>query len=416
MAIAPPLTYLSVPPMPLSWVHLVPTLHKHALALLLLASLVFVAACSSDSVTAPQTKPRLEFQLIDAGGSNTCGLTAAGEAWCWGNNDGGKLGVAASTGEYAWAPTKVVGSISFSNLANGDAHTCAVATTGVGYCWGKNYVASLGSGAPPNTTLATPTPVSGGFTWRQISASMLHSCGVTTANIAYCWGFGSAGQLGNGSYDAALAPTLVSGGLSFTSVTSRGGGAELTQMTCGLDLGGAAWCWGGNQNGQLGTGSMGGGETDSVPVPVSGGLTFTRLSAEGGYACGISMGALYCWGRNTPVPTLVPGGLVWGSISVSPTHQCGLTTTGAAYCWGENDFGQLGVGSIPGPWPAPLPVSGGLTFIAISAGNYHTCGLTTSGEAYCWGFAEEGLLGIGALPAHTPPLTYNVPTAVAPPD
>jgi alpha-tubulin suppressor-like RCC1 family protein len=374
-----------------------------------------VAACSGDSATEPEPNPALKFQSIDAGGSHTCGLTAGGEAWCWGNNVGGKLGIGAGIGDYAWQPTKVLGSIAFNNLTNGDAHTCAVATNGQGYCWGKDYAGSLGTGTELNSTLGVPTAVAGALGWQSISASMLHSCGVTTAGAAYCWGFGSAGQLGNGTYDATPTPSLVSGGITFGSVTSRGGGGDQTQMTCGLDITAAAWCWGGNQNGQLGNGTMGGGERDSVPMPVSGDLSFTKLSAEGGFACGISADDLYCWGRNTPVPTLVTGGLAWTAISVSPTHQCALSVGGLAYCWGENDYGQLGVGSGPGPWLEPTPVLGGLVFSSISAGNYHTCGLTATGVAYCWGLAEEGLLGIGPLPSHIPPLRYYAPVAVSAP-
>lgn len=106
--------------------------------LLLLAGAGVAAACSGDSGTDPQPNPVLKFQSIDAGGSHTCALTAAGEAWCWGNDDGGKLGVDAGIGDYAWGPSKVIGGLAFSNLTNGDAHTCAVATGGQGYCWGKD--------------------------------------------------------------------------------------------------------------------------------------------------------------------------------------------------------------------------------------------------------------------------------------
>src|SRR5438552_525516 len=123
--------------------------------------------------------------------------------------------------------------------------------------------------------------------------------------------------------------------------------------TCGLTIGGAAYCWGDNGYGQLGTGTT---TSSSVPLLVSGGLSFAALSA------GVS-------------------------------HTCGLTTGGAAYCWGDNRYGQLGTGTTTNS-SVPLLVSGGLTFAAVTAGGYHTCGLTTGGAAYCWGYNLYGQLGI----------------------
>ena len=117
--------------------------------------------------------------------------------------------------------------------------------------------------------------------------------------------------------------------------------------TCGLTSSGAPYCWGSNGNGQLGDGST---TSSSTPVAVSGGLTFSTLYA-GDY------------------------------------HTCGLTRAGAAYCWGDNEFGQVGDGSTSNR-STPVAVSGALIFTALAPGSIglHSCGLTTSGAAYCWGW------------------------------
>src|SRR5207245_1111893 len=136
--------------------------------------------------------------------------------------------------------------------------------------------------------------------------------------------------------------------------------------TCGVTTSGAAYCWGSNNSGQLGApesnqceiGYYGGVPCSTSPVAVVGGRTFATVSAGNGY------------------------------------HTCGVTTGGAAYCWGDNTWGQLGDGSTTGSG-TPVLVSGGLRFAVVSTGNGFTCGLTTGGAAYCWGFNTVGELGNG---------------------
>ena len=143
---------------------------------------------------------------------------------------------------------------------------------------------------------------------------------------------------------------------------------------------------------------------------------FVQISASGGHTCGLtSRGAAYCWGENSHGelgdgttdssdengPQAVIGGLKFASISVSrdggDNHTCGLTSRGAAYCWGYNGYGQLGDGTTDSSDEnGPQPVIGGLRFASISADSYyHTCGLTSRGAAYCWGYNSDGQLGDG---------------------
>jgi alpha-tubulin suppressor-like RCC1 family protein len=166
---------------------------------------------------------------------------------------------------------------------------------------------------------------------------------VSTSGTGYCWG---PDLLVHGPYESA--PVSISSTLTFQSIS-----AGHQDHNCGVTTGNDAYCWGGNDNGQLGNGST---TSSSAPVLVSGGLSFASVSA----------------------------GLF---------HTCGLTTGGQAYCWGDAE--ATGTGSASGSLLVPTAVEGGLTFDVISAGYPHTCGVTTSDVAYCWGADGSGAVGDG---------------------
>ena len=287
--------------------------------------------------------------------------------------------------------------LAFSSVSARSDHTCGVtATDSTAYCWGSNSYGRLGNGT--TTSALIPVPVSGGLTFLAVSTGGEHTCGATAGGAAaYCWGHNSYGQLGDGTTTDAATPVPVSGGLSFSAVSAGAGHA------CGITTStGAAYCWGLNSTGQLGNGST----TDaSAPVPVSGGLTFVTVSAGDFHTCGVtSSGLAYCWGHNgfgqlgngsttdASAPVLVSGGLTFAAASAGNAHTCGVTTTGAV-CWGSNSFGQLGDGTTTSA-VTPVAVSG--AFVAVSVGIVaNTCGVTTSGAAYCWGYNLYGQLGNG---------------------
>ena len=106
------------------------------------------------------------------------------------------------------------------------------------------------------------------------------------------------------------------------------------------------------------------------------------------------------------VPKAVLTATAFTSLSAGGYHTCALTAAGAAYCWGQNDSYQLGVGanSTSSYRTVPTAVAGGLSLSAISAGGFHTCGLTTAGAAYCWGHNTAGELGDGTTIARAVPV------------
>jgi len=296
----------------------------------------------------------------------------------------------------------IVNVVTLSSVSAGKDHTCGVTPAGAAYCWGANF---LGNGAFGGST--TPVAVSGGLTFTAVSAGYDHSCAVTTAGAAYCWGNDN-----NGGYTLSSTPVAVSGGLTFAAISAG------YEATCGVTTGGAAYCWGANNSGQLG--NAGDNFWEATPVAVSGGLTFASVSAGFDHTCGVTTGgAAYCWGYNgygelgngtstsSTTPVAVSGGLTFAMISAGNGSvigvTCGVTTSGAAYCWGDNSQGELGNATLTSS-NTPVPVAGGLTFAAVGATYYVTCGVTTSGAAYCWGYNYSGQLGNGTRTSSTTPV------------
>lgn len=196
-------------------------------------------------------------------------------------------------------------------------------------------------------------------------------------------------------------PVRVAGGLRFSQV--RAGG----YFTCGSTTDGRAFCWGRNDEGQLGDGTL---APRLTPVAVQGGISFTQVVAGGAHTCGVAADRrLWCWGRNEHfelgdgtqvrrlIPRLVASGTVrFTGITLGVFHSCALATDKRAYCWGDNALGSLGDGSF-GSRTTPWLVTGGRHFEAISVGavGRHSCGVTAAGAAYCWGWNASGALGDG---------------------
>ena len=304
--------------------------------------------------------------------------------------------------------------------------SCALTSAGAAYCWGENNMGMyLGDG----TTVGhrTPMPVLGSSGGPSLVLSALRigsssQCGLDLSGAAYCWGLnclvscGYEQLLGVSTTDPVLltpAPVVgVAGGPSLTFRALDVG----PRFACGLSMAGAAYCWGQNTNGRLGDGTSVDRFTPTAVPGVNGGapLVYTAISTGYRHACGLTAtGAAICWGetdllgtgsasvvRSLPTPVLGVGGgapLAFTSISASQTHTCGLTSSGAAYCWGINQVGALGNSTTISSYTpvAVLGVDGGvpLTFASISSGSYMTCGLTASGTAYCWGQNSYGQLG-----------------------
>src|SRR5438128_2633769 len=167
----------------------------------------------------------------------------------------------------------------------------------------------------------------------------------------------------------------------------------------------------------------------STPFAVT--LTFAAVTASGLHTCGLTIvtGAAYCWGANgsgqlgdgtkthqlTPVLAQTPAGVTVAAVTAGAAHTCGVTAAGAAYCWGDNGFGQLGDGTTTSQSsPVLVQAPPGVSFAAVTGGVAHTCGVTAAGIAYCWGRNLEGQLGDGTTTTNRlTPVLVQAPAGVS---
>jgi alpha-tubulin suppressor-like RCC1 family protein len=388
---------------------------------LAIAAICFTA-CSSGTGPPDGGHPRQPHptERLAAGDFFTCALDHTGVAFCWGVGSDGQLGnglVALSA-----TPVRVSGGPYMAITASGSG-VCGLRFDGVAECWGVVQPDFFGN----PTRMLQPTPVTSSVSFTHISLGYVSSCGLTDGGAAYCWGVEDAGALADGADSkATLQPVAVAGGHTFSTVS------EADRNGCGADTNGAAWCWGPNLYGELGTNDT---STDSIalqPVAVAGGQHYTSVSSGFVYACGVTTSHLVqCWGYNLTgqlgdgtttnriAPATVTGSdfvaVFAGATSFGNNdgHTCALDTSGKASCWGYNGYGQLGATSADACTASslacaltPVAVEGGLLFISLALGKYHTCGMITDGHVYCWGYNVNGELGDGLGPdSQTPVLS-----------
>jgi len=385
----------------------------------------------TDSPTEPVTPPSpatttaaLVFRQISAGWSHSCGVTTDNRAYCWGADSAGQLGDGMTTDR--GRPTLVAGGLRFLEVYAGGVHSCGITTANRAYCWGGNAAGQLGDGT--TTDHHQPVAVANG-TFVQIRAGLKHTCAVNATGVAFCWGDNTWGQLGDNSKTRRLKPVRVAGTVKFLRLAA---GAI---HSCGIGTDKHGYCWGKNGKGELGDGTT---ATRLKPTAVAGGRSWRQIwvgtelaQFTQSHTCGVTTDKrAFCWGDNSRgqlgagaiarslVPVAVSGGRTFSAITAGLVHSCAITTSDLwstsvhAYCWGNAGNGQLGNGILNGSarFDAPSGVLGGLPLTWVAAGAFHTCALTDGGQAYCWGNNFHGQLGSAGGNS-----TFASPVAVAGP-
>ncbi len=260
------------------------------------------------------------------------------------------------------------------------------------------------------SALGTPAPSAQAGASFTLAAGGTHTCLIESAGATYCWGANNEGQLGTGATQTRTTPTAVSGTARFSNI------APGLSHTCALTARGALFCWGNNESGQLADGTH---AAHDVPAHASFTQPLTAVVSGAGFSCGLTgSGDAFCWGSGArgqigdgttaarTIPAAVSASAGFASLAAGWNHVCGLSDNGTAYCWGANDAGQLGDGTNTDR-SVPTAVHSSLHFSSLSAGSAHTCGTTTSGLIYCWGDNKYGQLGDGSRSAHATPVAIN---------
>lgn len=360
---------------------------------------------------------------LEAGTAHTCAVHEDGTASCWGRNDEGRIGDSTSgTDRYVATSVSVLSSVSY--ISAGRLHTCAIdGESSDVYCWGSDENGQLGNGGAGSTVF----PQSFGLTGVQsISAGHAHTCAVHSNGIVQCWGSKLDGRLGDycsigecsGSRES---PVDV---YRYDETVTNGKTVKVGRKhSCVLLDSGLVECWGDNFYGQLG---------DGADVPnsdyarqVSGLSDVTTIAAGSYHNCAISDGDIYCWGSNYfkqlgqssgetyNTPQQVSGLSNVSAITAGSNFSCALSD-GQVFCWGANDKGQLGSSSADTHVPTTVMAdeSSPLTNVTrIAAGSEHACALTTSGQAYCWGWNAYGQLGNNSATEDAP---NRIPSELSP--
>jgi alpha-tubulin suppressor-like RCC1 family protein len=301
-----------------------------------------------------------------AGDEYACALLADGTVKCWGLGESGQRGDGTfSTFPPGDVPVTVGGLTGAVGLATGYGHTCVRLADATMRCWGENRQGQLGNGATASPGTPQPVTVNGITGVSAFTNGAYHTCAVPADGKVRCWGRNDAGQLGDGTVTSSSTPLQVETGSGpLTGVTAlAGGGAH----TCALRANGTVRCWGENNQGQLGDGSTSG-------------------SRNGVEVTGISTAV---------------------AISAGWEHTCAVLADGGVRCWGANALGQLGDGTTTNR-TTPVPASGITDAVAVTAGWWHhSCALLGDGTVKCWGDNEWGQHGNGTNTNSATPLTMS---------
>lgn len=361
---------------------------------------------------APVIKVDHSLPVLSDGKFHACFIDRTGGVKCRGYNASGQLGRGAAAASLDILPLgPVLGLDSgVAAVAAGGSHTCALMNTGTVKCWGSGQFGQLGNGTSKAVQDDPVDVVELAGKAVDIVSGEYHTCALLTDGKVQCWGLNGAGQLGNGFIQEFLGrnkPVDVTGLPAAAKMITAG-----TSHTCAVLTDGSMWCWGDDEYGQLGDGSVVKGAAEkgkAAPVKVAGLENVTLISAGERHTCAMADNVVYCWGDNShgqlgtgttessPLPLAVTGlNPDVYALTAGEKHTCALSPDPSAgvkgiQCWGDNTYGQMG-NSFSGKFSSvPVDVTGFTGEAAlISAGYEFTCLLSKDDQAFCWGITSYG--------------------------
>jgi alpha-tubulin suppressor-like RCC1 family protein len=333
-----------------------------------------------------------DWQSASTNGQTSCAVRGtADDLYCWGDNTSGDLGIGSVITH--GLPQFVAGGAMAASAGG-----CYINASGEMYCWGLNANGFVGDGSEVSRT--SLVRIGSERAWKSVARGSGHSCAISVAGELWCWGYNNGGRVGDGSVtQKILLPVRIGSESDWTGV------APGASHTCGV-RGGELWCWGDNAFGQLGTGVFGGQALS--PARVGSASDWTDVwSGDGANAnCARrSGGSVWCWGENTygqlglgdkdnrNEPTQLATS-DWSLISMAYKTACGVRGDGELFCWGDNTYGQLGLGHF-NERTTPDRIGGAADWIHVDVGGETACGVKGTGYLYCWGRNMGGELGLG---------------------
>ena len=360
----------------------------------------------------------VSYSQVQTGNTHSCGIVSGtGVLKCWGTNSGNQLGDGTTT--QRTSPVVIDTGVSYSQVQTGDNHTCGIVTsTGVLKCWGSNYNGQCGNGSSGNY-LSTPVVGDSGVSYSQISAGGSYTCGIVLGTrVLKCWGINRAGALGDASTSNRKRPVLINSGVSFDKL-----GLGFNHSCAIVSSTGVVKCWGANNGGQLGDRT---GTARQAPEVIDSGVSYSQISGGEYHTCAIvsGTGVLKCWGYNNVgqlgdgtlsfrlSATVIDSGVTYSQVATGQSHSCGIVSgTGVLKCWGANTYGQLGDGTTVNRAVSAV-IDSGVSYSKVSAGDTHTCGIVAStGALKCWGYNWAGQIGDGSNVNRLAPVVVNSGTS-----
>ena len=379
--------------------------------------------------TGSGTQKYFEYGSLDLGadGILTPGEVSEAKAWVFELNGAATFQFSVLVSTEVPDPDAI--GVHLTRVSASGEHACGDGADGKVYCWGYNHFGQLGDGTETHRLTPVAVKAPDGVRLSRVSAGSYHTCAEGDDQNIYCWGNGTGGQLGNGAQGNSSTPVAV-------DVSGLPAGVELSGVsagnghTCAVGSNGSVYCWGHGAYGQLGNGEDSFSTVpDSVKAPED--VTFTRVSAGGIHTCAEGTDArLYCWGynndgqlgtgrgnSNVPETVAAPAGVKFSRVTTGMDHTCAEGTDGDGtkrlYCWGDNGYGQLGNSTAGGSSPLPVPVNTGESaLVGVTAGSRFTCAEDLNGSIYCWGNGSSGQLGNGAQTGSSAPVAVHAPAGV----
>lgn len=357
---------------------------------------------------------------IAAGTYNGCAILENQSMVCWGDNEYGQLGDGTTTGSAVPIYVNVAANETPVEVTVGQVTACALMESGNIYCWGSGYYGKMGNGEPWNddyvNTEMRQVLLPEGQGGQTVSISGGHICTILNNGDVYCWGRGNQGQLGYGGTSNRNIPAKVNlpGQRSAIAISTG------TFMTCAITNDGMGYCWGENDEGQLGNGTTNSRQMTPAEVLFPSGNTPVSISAGDDFACALMDNRkVMCWGENNdgrlgqgPLATDDETTPVWVSMENSETAHfldigtksaCMILDSEETKCWGTNEEGQIGQGDTDiDYYSTPTEVNGSYDFVALSINSDTICAITSNAEGYCWGDNEAGQTGRGSIDTNEP--------------